>query len=77
MLQPAGFVDLSVTGFIIVLARASWQSRQQPSVALSSFESEDMAACASTQEALWLIQLLKEFNRQFFKPVVLFDDNKT
>ena len=87
VLRPTCFVDSdyarcidsrrSVTGFIFMLAGAplSWQSRQQPSVALSSMESEYMAACAAAQEAVWLIQLLKEFTCQFFHPVVIFEDN--
>jgi len=28
-------------------------------------EAEKMAACAATQEALWLLRLLKEFGYQF------------
>ena len=87
-LKPTGYVDSdyardidtrrSVTGYIFLLAGApiSWQSRQQPSVALSSMESEYMAACAAAQEAVWLIQLLKEFTCTFFHPVILFEDNK-
>ena len=87
-LKPTGYVDSdyardidtrrSVTGYIFLLAGApiSWQSRQQPSVALSSMESEYMAACAAAQEAVWLIQLLKEFTCTFFQPVILFEDNK-
>ena len=44
----------SVTGFLLLLecCLISWQSKQQVSVALSSMESENMAACAATQEAL-------------------------
>ena len=87
-LKPTGYVDSdyardidtrrSVTGYIFLLAGApiSWQSRQQPSFALSSMECEYMAACAAAQEAVWLIQLLKEFTCNFFHPVILFEDNK-
>ena len=35
-----------------------------------------MAACAATQEALWLSRLLKEFGCQFTKPVTLLEDNQ-
>ena len=35
-----------------------------------------MAACAATQEALWLSRLLKEFGRQFSKTVTLLEDNQ-
>jgi hypothetical protein len=39
-------------------------------------EAENMAACAATQEALWLSRLLKEFGCQFTKPVTLLEDNQ-
>jgi hypothetical protein len=85
---PTGFVDAdyardtdsrrSCTGFIYFLSDApiSWQTRQQPSVALSTMESEFMAACAAAQESLWLTQLLKEFTCKFQDPIILFEDNK-
>ena len=85
---PVGYVDAdyardvdtrrSCTGFIYFLADApiSWQTRQQPSVALSTMESEFMAACAAAQESVWLIQLLKELSCEFTEPVVLYEDNK-
>jgi len=68
----------SVTGFIFFLAGApiSWQSRHQPSVALSTMESEFMAACAAAQEAVWLRQLLLEFTCKIFRPIIIFEDNQ-
>ena len=68
----------SVTGFIFFLGGApiSWQSRHQPSVALSTMEAEFMAACAAAQEAVWLRQLLKEFTCSIFNPIIIFEDNK-
>ena len=76
----ARYIDTrrSVTGFIFLLGCCiiSWQSKQQTSVALSSMEAENMAACAATQEALWLFRLLKEFGCQFTKPVTLLEDNQ-
>jgi len=44
----------SVTGFLFLLGCCivSWQSKQQASVAFSTMEAENMAACAVTQEAL-------------------------
>ena len=52
----------SITGYLFMLAGApiSWQSRQQVSVALSTMESEYMAACAAAQEAIWLRSLLSD-----------------
>ena len=58
-------------------APISWQSRQQTSVALSTMESEYMAACAATQEAIWLRSLLKDLNLlDQDKPMVIREDNQ-
>jgi len=88
-LIPTGYVDAdyardpesrrSVTGFLFFLAGApiSWQTRQQPSVALSTMESEFMAACAAAQESVWLTQLLREFTCILIQPVIIFEDNKS
>ena len=35
-----------------------------------------MAACAASQEAIWLGRLLKEFGCLFSKPIVLLEDNQ-
>ena len=69
----------SVTGYLFMLAGApiSWQSRQQVSVALSTMESEYMAACAATQEAIWLRSLLKDLNDlDKSKPMIIREDNQ-
>ena len=71
-MSDLGFVDSnlgrctdtrkSVTGFIFFSGCIiCWQSRQQNSVALNTMEAEYMVACAATQEAIWLMRLLKEF----------------
>ena len=69
----------SVTGYAFLLAGGpvSWQSKTQPTVALSSMEAEYMAACAATQEALWLSMLLEQMNIQLSKPIILNEDNKS
>ena len=41
----------------------------QTSVALSSMESEYMAASAAAQEAIWLNRLLEEMGFRSMKPV--------
>jgi hypothetical protein len=68
----------SITGYIFMLAGGpiSWQSRQQSSVALSTMESEYMAACAATQEAIWLRLLLKDLHiLDGDQPMVIREDN--
>ena len=85
---PIGYVDVgyardpvtrrSFTGYMFFLADApiSWQTRQQPPVALSTMESEFMVACAAAQESVWLTQILKEFGTNFNEPINIYEDNK-
>ena len=46
----------STTGFITLInsAPVSWQSKHQPTVALSSTKAKYMAATQATKEAIWL-----------------------
>jgi hypothetical protein len=39
-------------------------------------EAEYMAACAASQEAIWLVRLLKEFGCLFTKPITILEDNQ-
>ena len=60
----AGDVDTSrsTTEYVFYLGGSlvCWQSRLQLTVALSSTESEYMAAGAAAQELMWLRELLRE-----------------
>jgi len=69
----------STSGFIFMLAGApiSWQSRAQATVALSSTEAEYIALSAAAQEAIWLLQVLREFRFLITSPVVLYEDNQS
>jgi len=40
-------------------------------------EAEYMAACAASQEAIWLGRLLREFGCLFSKPIILLEDNQS
>jgi len=69
----------SVSGYVFMLAGApiSWHSTTQPTVALSSMESEYIAACSATQEALWLKSVLEELGFGCQKPLIIQEDNKS
>ena len=48
----------------------------QTSVALSSMESEYMAASAAAQEAIWLNRLLEELGVRMPKPITIYEKQK-
>ena len=57
----------------------SWKSRKQPTVALSTCETEYMSLAAAVQEAKFLFQLLESMgagNKDVFSPVTLYCDNQ-
>jgi len=51
-----------------------WLSKKQACVALSTMEAEYVAAGLATQELLWILQVLKEFDLENVE-MVLFQDN--
>ncbi|GBN09715.1 Copia protein [Araneus ventricosus] len=54
---------------------ASWTTKKQPTVALSSIEAEYIAASSAVIEALWLRNILKDLNCEIKVNVKLYDDN--
>jgi hypothetical protein len=66
----------SVTGYLFKLANGpvSWKSRLQPTVALSSSESEYMALSAAAQEALALRGLCSDFGLDASRPVLIYSN---
>jgi hypothetical protein len=76
---PYSEKGLSTSGFIFKMSGGaiSWTSKKQPCVALSTTESEYIAEALTTQEAIWLTQLLTEIGIPGFleKPVCIYADN--
>jgi len=68
----------SITGYVFYLANApiTWQCKAQPTVALSTMESEYMALASATQESLWLKMMIEELGSSVLSPIILHEDNK-
>jgi hypothetical protein len=87
--EPIGYVDAShasciddrrsVTGYIFLYGGSAicWNSKKQPTVALSTSEAEYMAAAAAAQQAIWIKNLLEELGIVFKQPCTLREDNQT
>lgn len=69
----------SYTGYVFILAGTtiSYESKKQPTVALSSTEAEYMAISATTKEVIYLRNLLNElgFAHLIKKATVIYGDN--
>ena len=68
----------SVTGYTFMMGggAVSWQSKKQPTVALSSVEAEYMAACQAAREALWWQKLLHELGVARHPTTVIHSDSQ-
>ncbi len=53
----------------------AWQSKRQGCVALSSCESEYVAACTCAKQVIWMRRLLSELNVSVSKCTVIYSDN--
>jgi len=77
----AGDVDSrkSTSGSLFFLGGSpvTWQSQKQTIVAISSCESEYVAAATTTCQGIWLARLLSEFSSSDAKPFVLRVDNQS
>lgn len=69
----------STSGFVFKFGNGAivWASRRQPSVTLSSMEAEYVALCGSSQEAIWLRNLLRDLDEDQKQPTVLKEDNQS
>ena len=72
----------STSGYFFSLCESgpaiAWKTRRQPTVALSSCESEYIALCAAAQEAVYLSSLFNGLgvSHEFAEPVVMHVDNQ-
>ena len=73
----------STTGYLFCLSDVgpsiSWKSRKQPTIALSTCEAEYMALTETTQEAIYLKQVILDLKGAvdiLVEPVELFGDNQ-
>jgi hypothetical protein len=68
----------STTGYLFELngGAISWQSRRQPSTALSTTEAEYMALTEATKEAIWLQNTLVSIGAVKTGPTTIFEDNQ-
>ena len=78
----AGDMDTrrSTTGYVVMLNNGAiaWRSRRQPTVALSTMESEYMALTEATKELKWVRTLLAELGHSNGKsPTDLFSDSQS
>jgi hypothetical protein len=69
----------SVAGYTFHLdgATISWQSKKQPTVALSSTEAEYMALTSSSKQGLFLHSVLEELGVLFKLPTTIYSDNNS
>ena len=70
--------EKSRSGFVFTLngAPISWSSQRQSVVALSTTESEYIALCHGTKEAVWLHRFLNELKYGDCKFIKIFVDNQ-
>ena len=68
----------STSGNVFVMSGGaiSWTSKKQPTVALSTSESEYIALCFATQEAVWLRQLMKDLQMDCNTATTIHEDNQ-
>ena len=68
----------SRTGYVFTLfgGAITWSSKQQSVVALSTAESEYIAACHTAREGIWLQRLCKDLGIDCDGPLALHADNK-
>ena len=68
----------STTGYVFFIGQGaiSWNSKRQPTVALSTTEAEYMATTQSAKEAIWLRQLMADVGCVQDKATIIMSDNQ-
>ena len=68
----------SLTGYVFKIGNmaVTWNTRKQPTVALSTMEAEYMAVAAVTHKAIWLRQLISELRIDTVGPTPIHVDNR-
>ena len=68
----------SVTGFCVFLGDSlvSWKAKKQSTITRCSTKVEYRALAATTNELIWLHQLLQDFHFIISSPALLFCDNQ-
>jgi hypothetical protein len=68
----------SVSGYLFKLAGAAvaWQSKKQPTIALSSTEAEYMALLLALKQLIWMQRFLWELGREAKNITVIYEDNQ-
>jgi hypothetical protein len=69
----------STSGYVFYLCNCpiSWGSKLQPTIALSSTESEYIALTIASQEAIWLRSLFIEWSLNMITPTTIWCDNNS
>ena len=70
----------STTGYCFSLTEngppISWKSKRQTTIALSTCEAEYVSLAATTQESLYLMQLLNSMDNKTYKCTRIYEDNQ-
>lgn len=70
----------STSGYCFSLAKngalISWKSKKQPTIALSTCEAEYISLAATTQESLYLMQLLNSIDNKVYECTTVYEDNQ-
>ena len=68
----------STTGNMFMMSSGpiTWLSQKEATVALSTAEVECIALSSTSQEAIWLRQLLSDIGENYTDPITIMEDNQ-